>query len=150
MRSLKSIYTIPAHKSSVSDVKFFHTSSSPLPTGSTPVPRGFAKLPALADDVRDPLEKDGEKVDMPLTGSFLVSSGYDGLIKVWSADDWQLIKSMTSDAAGKVMSADISPGEFLTARRRRELMGVADARFMASAEYSRTYKLWSSPNVDLE
>lgn len=111
MRSLKSIYTIPAHKSSVSDVKFFHTSSSPLPTGSTPVPRGFAKLPVFADDVRDPIEKDGEKVDMPLTGSFLVTSGYDGLIKVWSADDWQLIKSMTSDAAGKVMSVDVSPGE---------------------------------------
>lgn len=68
-----------------------------------------------------------------MSGSFLVSGGYDGMMKVWSADDWQLVKSLTSDASGKVMSVDVS----------------SDARFFASAEYSRTYKLWSSPHVDL-
>ena len=128
MRSLKSIYTIPAHKSSVSDVKFFRTQSTPLPT--LPVPRAFQKLPvfniAEADSTsaeRDPLAMEDVKpetgangsgmegVDVPLSGSFLVTSGYDGYVRIWSADDWQLIKSMTSDAGGKVMSVDVSSGE---------------------------------------
>lgn len=58
------------------------------------------------------MEIDGEEtpVDVPTSGSFLVSSGYDGYVKIWSADDWQLIKSMTSDAGGKVMSVDVSSG----------------------------------------
>jgi hypothetical protein len=114
MRSLKSIYTIPAHKSAISDLKFFHSTPTSTPSSipSTAVPRAFSKLPIFADGLRDPLEVDGQKVDMPLSGSFLVSGGYDGMIKIWSADDWQLVKSMTSDAAGKVMSVDVSSGEF--------------------------------------
>ncbi|KAL8292407.1 hypothetical protein RQP46_001019 [Phenoliferia psychrophenolica] len=135
MRSLKSIKTIPAHKSAVSDVKFFRSapSSSSNSYPSQAIPRGFASLPVFGEDVRDPIERDGEKADVPLAGSFLVTGGYDGMVKIWSADDWQLVKSMTSDAQGKVMSVDVS----------------SDARFLASAEYSRTFKLWSNPNTDL-
>lgn len=110
-----------------------------------------------------------EKPDYPISGSFLVSGGYDGMVKVWSADDWQQVKSMTSDQSGKVMSVDVSAGElqfslspsFLldarTLSNEVEASGAelisfksADARFIASAEYSRTFKLWSHPDVDLE
>lgn len=42
-------------------------------------------------------------------GMYLVSSGYDGMVKIWSADDWQLAKTLSTDA-GKVMSVDIAPG----------------------------------------
>ena len=127
MRSLKSIYTIPAHKSAISDLKFFHSTPTSTPTSipSTAVPRAFSKLPVFADDVRDPIEVDGQKFDMPLSGSFLVSGGYDGMIKIWSADDWQLVKSMTSDAAGKVMSVDVSSGELHPAVPQR--VRVADS-----------------------
>ena len=104
-----------------------------------------------------------EGVDVPLSGSFLVTSGYDGFVRIWSADDWQLLKSMTSDAGGKVMSVDVSSGQFRTFSpldssvlsrlhgRSRVLMRMMliDGRFMASGEYARTYKLWSSPDVDL-
>lgn len=111
MRSLKSIYTIPAHKSAVSDLKFFKCNASALPT----IPRAFAKLPAFANASaaeRDPMDIDGKSdIDVPLSGSFLVSGGYDGYVKIWSADDWQLVKSVTSDAGGKVMSVDVSSGE---------------------------------------
>lgn len=105
MRSLKSIYTIPAHKSAVSDLKFFTTS------GNQGVPRAFANVPSFSDKARNPVEVEGEKVDYPLDGSFLVSSGYDGAVKVWSADDWQHVKTLSNDAAGKVMSVDVSSGE---------------------------------------
>ncbi|KAI5477532.1 hypothetical protein MNV49_006120 [Pseudohyphozyma bogoriensis] len=134
LRSLKSIKTIHAHKSAISDVKFFRFPS--LSFDSYPkvaLPKAFEKLPAFEESARDPIEAEGEKVDMPLSGLFLVSGGYDGKVKVWSADDWQLVKSMTSDENGKVMGVDVS----------------SDGRFLASAEYSRTYKLWSHPDVDL-
>ncbi|CCO29046.1 U4/U6 small nuclear ribonucleoprotein PRP4 [Rhizoctonia solani AG-1 IB] len=65
-------------------------------------------------------------VHLPVPGLFLVSSGYDGMVKVWSADDWQLVKSMSADA-GKVMSADISP----------------DGQFIASGSWNRSYQLFS-------
>lgn len=164
MRSLKAIYTIPAHKSAIADVKFYHapaTSSTTYPV--TSLPRGFAKLDVFADANQDKSsdQAEGEETpDLPLSGSFLVSGGYDGLVKVWSADDWQLVKSMTSDASGKVMSVDVSSGEFRCARvfvigwelMKRFLCTLCDtdARFIASAEYSRTFKLWSAPDVDLD
>lgn len=133
MRSLKSIYTIPAHKSAVSDLKFFRSTASADALLAAPsVPRAFTKLAVFREDSTE-AERDlavklegmdvktelstngttsagGRTVDFPLSGSFIVSSGYDGYIKIWSADDWQLVKSMTSDAGGKVMSVDVSSG----------------------------------------
>ena len=64
-------------------------------------------------------------VDVPLSGSFLVTSGYDGYVRIWSADDWQLIKSMTSDAGGKVMSVDVSSGTSFVS-----LVSLSDSRWM--------------------
>ena len=119
MRSLKSIYTIPAHKSAISDLKFFHAAPvSPSAYPLTTLPRGFSSLDVFAstkaeEDKSHDAEPNGdeEKPDVPLSGSFLISGGYDGVVKIWSADDWQQIKSMTSDASGKVMSVDVSAGE---------------------------------------
>ncbi|KAM0752136.1 WD40 repeat-like protein [Meredithblackwellia eburnea MCA 4105] len=130
MRSLKSIKTIPAHKSAVSDLKFFRAPSLPSSYPLTSTPSSFAKFPVF--EKKEEVEEQG-KADVPLSGLFLVSSGYDGMIKVWSADDWQLVKSLTSDKDGKVMSVDVS----------------SNAKFLASAEYTRTFKLWSNPDVDL-
>ncbi|CAE6475128.1 unnamed protein product [Rhizoctonia solani] len=70
--------------------------------------------------------KTASNVHLPVPGLFLVSSGYDGMVKVWSADDWQLAKAMSADA-GKVMSADISP----------------DGQFIASGSWNRSYQLFS-------
>ncbi|KAK4056041.1 hypothetical protein OIO90_003036 [Microbotryomycetes sp. JL221] len=142
MRSLKSISTIPAHNSTISDVKFYQGEAKSV-LGH--VPRGFAKLdvfssstaPNGVDQVDQSHDMSDEvinsKPDYPTAGSFLISGAYDSTVKVFSADDWQLIKTMTSEAAGKIMSVDISP----------------DARFIASAEYTRTFKLWSTPDVEL-
>lgn len=53
---------------------------------------------------------DDSRPDFPVSGSFLVSSGFDGYVKVWSADDWQQVRAMANDEAGKVMSVDVSSG----------------------------------------
>ena len=103
MRSLKSIYTIPAHKSAVSDLKFFRSTASADALLAAPsVPRAFTKLAVFREDSTE-AERDlavklegmdvktelstngttsagGRTVDFPLSGSFIVSSGYDGYI----------------------------------------------------------------------
>lgn len=49
---------------------------------------------------------------VPLSGMYLASAGYDGYVKIWSADDWQLVKSLNSEAGGRVMSVDLAQSEF--------------------------------------
>ncbi|TNY22696.1 U4/U6 snRNP-specific spliceosomal protein [Rhodotorula diobovata] len=162
LRMHQAIATIPGHKSAISDVKFFHAPPSrdreryPL----TEVPRAFDAMDAFSGagfgagagagangeakkeegegtseeakpDVYAP--GDDSRPDFPVSGSFLVSSGFDGYVKVWSADDWQQVRAMANDEAGKVMSVDVS----------------SDARFIAAGQYDKTFKLYSDPNVDL-
>ncbi|GAA6050169.1 hypothetical protein JCM3770_000435 [Rhodotorula araucariae] len=152
LRMHQAIATIPGHKSAVSDVKFFHAppradrAQYPL----SAVPRAFAGMGVftghVADEdgseVKDVKEEekpdvyapgDDSRPDFPVAGSFLVSSGFDGYVKVWSADDWQQVRAMANDQAGKVMSVDVS----------------SDARFIAAGQYDKTFKLYSNPNVDL-
>ncbi|GAA5857440.1 hypothetical protein JCM8547_009274 [Rhodosporidiobolus lusitaniae] len=156
LRMHQAIATIPAHKSAVSDLKFFQApaSSSAEAYPLTATPRAFQQFPVFngsggegvkkeenPDDVsmdkdEKPLENGAggdDKPDFPASGSFLVSSGYDGFVKVWSADDWQLVRALSNDQQGKVMAVDVS----------------SDARFIAAGEYAKTFKLYSDPNVDL-
>lgn len=130
----QAIATIPAHKSAVSDLKFFQAppdspSSSSESYPQTAVPRAFSNFPIFnggvkkeedADDVSHdaPMAVENgaggeDKPDFPISGSFLVSSGFDGFIKVWSADDWQLVRQMSNDSQGKVMAVDVSSGTSL-------------------------------------
>ncbi|KAJ7091384.1 WD40-repeat-containing domain protein [Mycena belliarum] len=128
LRSLKSLYTIPAHLSNVSDVRFFHADDT------------FFKPTAPACDamVEDDLDKsqDREAPGSDLeewkyrSGLFFVSSGYDGLVKLWSADDWQLLRTLSTDA-GKVMSVDVS----------------SDAKLIASGTYNRNFQLFSPDDM---
>lgn len=108
MRSLKALYTIPAHRSNVSDVRFFRASELPVGTG------------AQGDS------NDANVGERYKSGLYLASAGYDGLVKIWSADDWLLQRSLPTDA-GKVMSVDIS----------------CDAKYIASGSYNRSYQLFA-------
>ncbi|KAJ1027674.1 hypothetical protein NDA16_002013 [Ustilago loliicola] len=108
MRALKSIYTIPAHKSSVSDVRFFRS----LSHRQTP----FAEH-----------EPEAGEHGISRNGLYLATSGYDGMVRVWSADDWQLLRTLSGDG-GRVMSVDVS----------------SDAEMLVSGEWGRTFKLWGS------
>jgi len=139
IRNHKAIATIPGHKSAISDLKFFQAQKSyssksddeeVYPTET--VPRAFEGMEVFKkEDVSgDKVKKEEEeedtemngngvttngvkdKPDFPVSGSFLVSSGYDGYVKVWSADDWQQVRALSNDSSGKVMSCDVSTGEF--------------------------------------
>ncbi|GAA99356.1 hypothetical protein E5Q_06051 [Mixia osmundae IAM 14324] len=139
IRSLRSIYTIPAHKSAISDVKFFHSTVPSFPmtikTDEPAKPNGHANGNGKEMDAIKKEEDDGERdrkmlieqdevreiVEPPLSGVFLASGAYDGFVRIWSADDWQLIKAVSSESGGKVMSIDLS----------------GDGKYLASGEYNR-------------
>jgi len=148
LRALKTQYIIPAHKSSVSDLKFFRSSSElphvpldvSLPTGLLPAVPSVPADDAPADtkpEIKPVLNGDGSgDVEMagneqpgmgqlPKSGLFLVTAGFDCNVRIWSADEWALIRNLATDA-GKVMSVDISP----------------DSKFIASASYSRSFHLF--------
>ncbi|CAB4401112.1 uncharacterized protein OCT59_001901 [Rhizophagus irregularis] len=108
IRTLRCIYAIAAHKSLVSEARFFH--------GSVTLAND-----ELLNGVRP-----------ALSGLYLVSSGYDGFVNIWSADDWNLLKSLAGHD-GKVMSVDVS----------------SDNRFIASSGFDRTFKLWANENLPI-
>jgi len=59
-------------------------------------------------------------------GLYMASAGYDGVVKLWSADDWQLLCTLQTDGS-KVMSVDLS----------------SDAKLLASGTYNRNFQLFS-------
>jgi len=153
MRTLKSIYTIAAHKSTVSDLCFFRSDSGKFPftleqkakSSSVAAPNGVAvngnaTNGATTEDGMDLDEsKDTKEEDQtivvapPLNGMYLATSGYDGTVKFWSADDWQLIKGISSESGGKIMSVDLS----------------RDGKYLATGEWARTFKLSAASGIEL-
>jgi U4/U6 small nuclear ribonucleoprotein PRP4 len=109
LRTLSSIYTIPAHKSSVADVRFFkgqdRNVEKMLQTNGVHDGVDLEQADAV---VRE--QKQEPELKLSTSGMYLATAGYDGLLKIWSADDWQLLRSLSGDN-GKVMSCDIQSGE---------------------------------------
>ncbi|KAJ2513783.1 hypothetical protein H4217_006135 [Coemansia sp. RSA 1939] len=117
LRKMESICQIPAHKSMITDVRFFHAASLP---------------PALAaadgsDDSTMMMDTstDRETNARLCSGQYLVSASNDGLVNVWTTGDWKLQKSLAGHV-GKVMSVDVA----------------GDGSYIASSGYDRTFKLW--------
>lgn len=129
MRAIKPLYTIPAHLSNVSDIRFFHANDLHFKHS----PPDVSMEGTEDDDKEKRTEVDAEK-EYKLaeeewryrSGLFFASSGYDGLVKIWSADDWQLQRTLSTDA-GKVMSVDIS----------------SDGNMIASGTYNRNFQLFA-------
>ncbi|KAI8602988.1 WD40 repeat-like protein [Dissophora ornata] len=113
LRTLRSIHSIPAHTSLVSDLKFYQG-------------------PVIQDENADAsMQMDGEQTRPSKSGLYLGSCSFDGTIKLWSADDWKLQKSLVGHT-GKVTGMDIS----------------SDGRFIGSSGFDRTFKLWAPENAD--
>lgn len=139
MRSLKALYTIPAHTSNVSDIRFFrnpHGLPAPQERISQPATMDESNDPTLADDSTPapeatsaagrPPPVDRETEWRYRSGLYLASAGYDGYVKIWTADDWQLLRTLSTDSS-KVMSVDLSP----------------DAQLLASGTYNRNFQLFA-------
>ncbi|KAG6821436.1 hypothetical protein H0H93_010160 [Arthromyces matolae] len=131
MRSLKSLYTIPAHLSNVSDLRFFHADDLFFkPAQSHPL------NDVDMDDADNSQDRPPQDTESLLeewkyrSGLFFASAGYDGLVKLWSADDWQLLRTLSTDA-GKVMSVDIS----------------SDGSLLASGTYNRNFQLFAPEDL---
>lgn len=138
MRSLKALYTIPAHLSNVSDVRFFRADEA-LPSSMIPQ-GGDVGMKESADKAPTPSETKPAGAN-PITpeeewkyrsGLYLASAGYDGFVKIWSADDWQLLRTLPTDG-GKVMSVDLS----------------SDGKLLASGTYNRNFQMFAPEELPI-
>ncbi|KAF8475189.1 U4/U6 snRNP-specific spliceosomal protein [Russula ochroleuca] len=145
MRSLKALYTIPAHLSNVSDVRFFRSdgnipahimqrqASDPTHVNSIVEEPGESNDDEVKDDSAPPPPMTEEQKQEALAqewryrpGLYLASAGYDGFVKIWSADDWQLLTTLQTDGS-KVMSVDLS----------------TDSKLLVSGTYNRNFQLFA-------
>ncbi|KAK4659319.1 hypothetical protein QC762_109120 [Podospora pseudocomata] len=97
---------IGAHTSAVSDVRWFKGMDEPV-------------------DGKPPGEDDKGNQLPKKSGTFLVSSGFDHKVNIFSADDWALAQSL-SGHTGPVASVDVS----------------RDGKWIISGGHDRTVKLW--------
>lgn len=136
MRASKALCTIPAHTSNVADVRFYmnHEMYSSKPGVEVDgLPEGEDGDFNMADESGDstPSKPGIDTEEWRLrSGMYLASGGYDGFVKLWSADDWNLLRTFPTDS-GKVMSVDLSP----------------DARLLASGTYMRNFQLFAPEEV---
>lgn len=141
LRALKTQYIIPAHKSSISDVKFFRSTSElphiPLEANQAQPANGNGNsmdvdgdaTPAVMDTSGDDKDAVPSSDVLSRSGLFLVTAGFDCNVRIWSADEWTMIRNLATDA-GKVMSVDVS----------------GDGKFIGSASYSRSFHLFGGDN----
>ncbi|KAI0343076.1 U4/U6 snRNP-specific spliceosomal protein [Trametopsis cervina] len=128
MRSLNALYTIPAHLSNVSDVRFFRADDGPLKSPSHNPPPADVDMDESGDKAKANAAPDEEW--RYRSGLYLASAGYDGLVKLWSADDWQLLRTLPTDG-GKVMSVDLT----------------SDAKLLASGTYNRNFQIFAPEDL---
>jgi U4/U6 small nuclear ribonucleoprotein PRP4 len=126
MRAIKSIYTIPAHVSNVSDIRFFHANDIHFKHIPSDVTMSGTDESEIKRDVSEKEHATAQAEWRYRSGLFFASAGYDGFVKLWSADDWQLLKRLSTDA-GKVMSVDIS----------------SDGGMLVSGTYNRNFQLFA-------
>ena len=65
------------------------------------------------------------------SATYVVSAGFDHAIKVFSADDWSLCRTLKAHA-GNVTGVDVT----------------SDGRWIASAGRDRTVKLWARDDME--
>lgn len=97
---------IGAHTSAVSDMRWYKGLDDPIDGVPPGTDEKGAQLPKKS-------------------GSFFVSSGFDKTVKVFSADDWTLVQTL-SGHTGPVASVDYS----------------RDGKWIVSGGHDRTVKLW--------
>ncbi|KAE9388564.1 U4/U6 snRNP-specific spliceosomal protein [Gymnopus androsaceus JB14] len=161
IRNLRSLYTIPGHTSNVSDVRFFYgnvdvgtnaegdvempeaeadavpsPSHTPITSQQPPTSSSSPNPNPTSAPASDPPTFTSHELRTYRSGLFFVSSGYDGYVKIWSADDWQMIRTLSADG-GKVMSVDVTSG--FSGSGSKGYGGT----MIASGTYNRNFQLFS-------
>ena len=98
---------IGAHSSAIADVRWFKGMDDPL------------------DGVESPGKDEKGILNPKKSGTFFVSGGFDRNVKIFSADDWTLVQTL-SGHTGPVTSVDYT----------------RDGRWIVSGGHDRTVKLW--------
>ncbi|PFH61153.1 hypothetical protein XA68_18103 [Ophiocordyceps unilateralis] len=106
VRKVQRTAGIGAHSSIVSDLRWFKGLDDPVDGVPPGVDEKGAQIPGKS-------------------GTFFVSCGFDRNVKIYSADDWSLVKTL-SGHTGPVASVDYS----------------RDGTWIVSGGYDRTVKLW--------
>ncbi|KAI9888254.1 MAG: hypothetical protein M1814_000803 [Vezdaea aestivalis] len=107
VRMVRGVGGVGAHRGVVSDLRWF---------------KGIDGLGS-----ENALKKDDKGELLPKkSGTFVVSSGFDKNVNIFSADDWALSKSLCGHS-GNVLSVDVS----------------SDSQWIASSGHDRTVKLWA-------
>ncbi|KAF7549545.1 hypothetical protein G7046_g8319 [Stylonectria norvegica] len=106
VRKVQKTGGIGAHTSAVSDMRWYKGLDDPVDGTPPGVDEKSAQLPKKS-------------------GTFFVSSGFDRNVKVFSADDWTLVQTL-SGHTGPVASVDYSK----------------DGKWIVSGGHDRTVKLW--------
>ncbi|KAK5990613.1 putative WD repeat-containing protein [Cladobotryum mycophilum] len=106
VRKVQKTGGVGAHNSAVSDMRWYKGLDDPL-----------QGIPPGVDEKGAPIPKK--------SGTFFVSSGFDRNVKIFSADDWTLVQTLSAHT-GPVSSVDYS----------------RDGRWIVSGGHDRTVKLW--------
>jgi U4/U6 small nuclear ribonucleoprotein PRP4 len=106
LRRVKTVGGIGAHTGNVSDLRWFK---------------------GIDSDVSSLVDSDSVKQEYSprKAGTFVVTSGFDKKVNIYSADDWSFVKQL-SGHSGNVLSVDVSH----------------DAKWIVSSGHDRTVKLW--------
>ena len=109
VRKVQSVAQVGAHDRGVTDLRWYKGTD------------------AIFDNVSDVVNGSGSVREMSpkKAGTFFVSGGFDKSVKIYSADDWSLAKSL-SGHSGNVLGVDVT----------------ADSRWIVSCGHDRTVKLW--------
>jgi U4/U6 small nuclear ribonucleoprotein PRP4 len=108
LRKIRVRTTLPVHTNGIADFRYFN------PPSTTP----------LLDGTGKPQPQD--------RGSWLVSAGFDGKVKLWTADDF-ILQTELMGHQGRVLCCDVSPR----------------GRFVASGGWDRSVRLYGSEELDM-
>ncbi|KXS12817.1 WD40 repeat-like protein [Gonapodya prolifera JEL478] len=145
LRTRKCIYTIAAHENLVSSVRFWKGRVAELGASFGGAVNGGGDHAMNGVEAFAP---DDHMRRQQLDGSFLVTTSYDGTVKLWTEGDWKCLRVMQGHE-GKVMDGDVSGGTC------RDLAGCdlissldpanscLDGRFIGTVGFDRTFKLWT-------
>lgn len=112
IRAMKESASIGAHKGGVTDLRWYKGNDGPA--------SGAMLNKDTAVDHLEPKK----------AGTFIVSSGFDKKVNIFSTDDWALCKSL-SGHSGNVLSTDVT----------------SDAKWIVSSGFDRTVKLWARDDM---